>query len=67
MRRKPNTPLSNLATSSSPNNVNWESAKHALLDRKNFNERPLPAEIKHDLQCWLEDEVSIKKQEQKTT
>ena len=29
MGRKPNTPLSNVATSSSPNNLNWESAKHA--------------------------------------
>ena len=29
MGRKPNTPLSNVATNSSPNNLNWESAKHA--------------------------------------
>ena len=29
MRRKPNTPLSNAATSSSPNILNWESIKHA--------------------------------------
>ena len=32
MGRKPNTPLSNIATNSSPNNLNWESAKHACLD-----------------------------------
>ena len=36
MGRKPNTPLSNVATSSSLNNLNWESAKHACLDRKNL-------------------------------
>ena len=29
MGRKSNTPLSNVATISSPNNLNWESAKHA--------------------------------------
>ena len=28
MRRKPNTPLSNIATSSTPNKLNWENAKH---------------------------------------
>ena len=27
--RKPNTPLSNIATNSTPNNLNWENAKHA--------------------------------------
>ena len=34
MGRKPNTPLSNLATTSSPTNLTWENAKHACLDRK---------------------------------
>ena len=29
MGRKPNTPTSNIATSSSPNNLTWESAKQA--------------------------------------
>ena len=29
MRRKPNTPLSNVAISISPNILNWESIKHA--------------------------------------
>ena len=50
MGRKPNTPLSNIATNSSPNNLNWESAKHACLDRKNLTKPPLPAEVMHDLQ-----------------
>ena len=31
MGRKPNTPLSNIATNSSPNNLNWKNAKHACL------------------------------------
>ena len=65
MGRKPNTPLSNVATSSSPNNLNWESAKHACSDRKNHKKPPLLAEIMHDLQWWSEDEVSIRRQETK--
>ena len=28
MDRKPNTPLSNMATNSSPNNLNWEKELH---------------------------------------
>ena len=40
--RKPNTPLSNVATSSSTNNLNWESAIHACLDRKNLQSRHYP-------------------------
>ena len=32
--RKPNTPLSIVTTTSSPNNLNWQNAKHACLDRK---------------------------------
>ena len=59
--RKPNTPLSNIATNSTPNNLNWENAKHACLDRKNLEKPPLPAEIMHDLQRWSEDEVTVKK------
>ena len=61
MGRKPNTPLSNIATNSSSNNLNWESAKHACLDRKNLSKPPLPAEVMHDLQRWSEDEVQIQK------
>ena len=64
MGRKPNTPLSNLATTSSPTNLNWENAKHACLDRKNLTTPPLPAEIMHYLQQWSEDEVSINKRQQ---
>ena len=45
MGRKPNTPLSNVATSSSPNNLIWESAKHACLDRKNLTKPALPRSI----------------------
>ena len=64
MSRKPNTPLSNLATTSSPANLNWENAKHACLDRKNLTKPPLPAEIMLDLQHWSEDKVSINKRQQ---
>ena len=49
MGRKPNTPLSNIAIRSTPNNLNWENAKYACLDRKNLKKPPLPAEIMHDL------------------
>ena len=45
MGRKPNTPLSNVATSRSPNNLNWENAKHACLDRKNLTETNLSEKI----------------------
>ena len=60
MGRKPSTPLSNIATSSTPNNLNWGNAKHACLDRKNLTKPPLPAEIMHDLERWSEDEVSVR-------
>ena len=58
--QKANTTLTNIATISSPNNLNWENAKHACLDWKNLIHPPIPAEIMHDLQKWSEDEVSIK-------
>ena len=64
MDRKPNTPLSNLATTSSPNNFNWESAIHACLDRKNLTKPPLPVDIMHDLQHWSENEVSTNERKQ---
>ena len=65
--RKPNTPLSNIATNTTPNNLNWENAKHACLDRKNLEKPPLPAEIIHDLQRWSEDEVTVKKRRKLNT
>ena len=40
--RKPNTLPSNIATNSTPNNLNWENAKHACLDRKNLKSRHYP-------------------------
>ena len=58
--RKPNAPLSNIATNSTPNNLNWENAKHVCLDRKNLEKPPLPAEIMHDLKKRSEDEVTVK-------
>ena len=64
MGRKPNTPLSNVATTSSANNLKWENAKNARLDRKNLTKPPLPTEIMHDLQQWSEDEVSINQRQQ---
>ena len=48
MGRTPNTPLSNVATSSSSNNLNCENAKHACLDGKSLTKPPLPAEVMHD-------------------
>ena len=62
---KISTPLSNVATSSSPNNLNWENAKHACLDRKNLTKPPLPADAMHNKQRWSEDEVNINKRDQK--
>ena len=64
MGRKPNTPLCNLATINSPCDLNWEKAKHACKDQKNLTQPPLAAEIMHDLQQWLEDEVSINQRQQ---
>ena len=61
MGRKPKTPLSNIATNSSPNNLNCESAKQAYLDQTNLTKPPLPAEVMHDLERWSEDEVKIRK------
>ena len=61
MGRKSNTPISNIATNSSPNNLKWESAKHACLDRKNLTKPTLSAEVMHDLERWSEDEVQIRK------
>ena len=61
----PHTPFSNVATSSSPNNLNWENAKHACLDRKNLTKPPLPAEAMHNKQRWSEDEVNINKRNKK--
>ena len=63
MGRKPNTPLSNIVTNSSPNNLNWERAKHACLDQKNLTKPPLPAEVMHDLERWSEDEIQVRKKE----
>ena len=43
MGRKPKTPISNVAISSSPKFLYWEKAKHASLHRKNLTKPPLPA------------------------
>ena len=61
MGRKPNAPLSNLATSSSPNNFSYENTKQPCSDRNNLTKAPVPAEIMHDLQRWSEDEVLFKR------
>ena len=52
MGRTPNTPLSNVANSNSPNNLN-------------FTKPPLPAEVMHDLERWSENEVNINNRDQK--
>ena len=49
MGRNPNTPLSNIATSISPNNLSWENTKHACLDGKYLIHAPIPAEVMHDI------------------
>ena len=61
MGRKPNNPPSSLATSSSRNNLNRESAKHACLDRKNLTKPPLLAENLRCLHIRSEDKVAIKR------
>ena len=64
MGRTPNIPLSNIAKTSSPNNLNWDNAEHACLDQKYLTLPPLPAEIMHDLQRWSEDEASANRRSQ---
>ena len=65
MGRKPNTPFSNIATRSSPNNLNWESAKHACLDRKNFTKPPLPAKVMQDLHAGRRTKCQLKNRNRK--
>ena len=50
MGEKQNTPLSNFATTISPDNLNWENTKHACSDQRNLTKPPQPAEILHVLQ-----------------
>ena len=61
MRRKPKNALSNLVTSSSPNNLSWENAKNSYLDRKNLTQAPFPAEVMYDVQIWPKDELASKR------
>ena len=61
MGRKPNIPLSSLATNSSPNNLSRENAEHSCLDQKTSTQPPLPAEVKHDLHSWSEDKIAVKR------
>ena len=44
MGRKAKTPLSNITTKKTTNNLNWDNAKHACLDRKNLTHPPILAE-----------------------
>ena len=66
MGRTQNTPLSNVATSSSSNNLSWENAKHACLDKKKLTKPLLPAEIINDLQRWSEDN-NLRKEKEKAS
>ena len=50
--RKPYKPLSNKATTSSPNNLNREKQKQLMYP-------PLQPEIMHDLPSWSESEVKV--------
>ena len=61
MRQKPRTPLSNIATTKSPKKLNWENADHPCLARNNLMYPPLTTEVLHDLQCWSESEVKVKR------
>ena len=61
MGEKQNTPLFNLATTISPDNLNWEKTKHSCSDQKNLTKPAQPAEIMHVLEQWSGDEVSIKR------
>ena len=61
MGGKANTPLSNIATNSSPNNLNWENAKQSCLHRKNLLHPPIQAETMHYLQKRSEDEITTKR------
>ena len=42
-------PVLNIATISTPDNLNWENAKHTCSDPKSLKQPPLPTEVKHDL------------------
>ena len=65
MGRKPNTPLSNIATTSSPDNSNWHNARYTIKIGKH-DAPPLPAEVMHDLVRWSLYAVVIKRQPEKT-
>ena len=51
----------NIVTTSYPNKLNWKNAEHPCLARKNLMYPPLTPEVLHNLQCWSESEVKVKR------
>ena len=57
--RKPNTPLSNIATSPKLSNLSWENVKLACLDQKFLTKPALTAEAMWNRDANSEDELDI--------
>ena len=57
--RKPNTPLSNIATSPKSSNLSWENIKLACLDQKLLTKPALTAEVMWNRDVNSEDELDI--------
>ena len=57
--RKPNTPLSNIATSPKSSNLSWENIKLACLDQKLLTKPALTAEAMWNRDINSEDEMDI--------
>ena len=57
--RKPNTPLSNIATSPKSSNLSWENIKIACLDQKLLTKPALTAEAMWNRDANSEDELDI--------
>ena len=57
--RKPNTPLSNMATAPKSSNLSWENIKLACLDQKLLTKPALTAEAMWNRDVNREDELDI--------
>ena len=57
--RKPNTPLSNIATSPKSSNLSWENIKLACLDQKLLTKPALTAEAMWNRDANSEDDLDI--------
>ena len=65
--RKPNTPLSNMATSPKSSKLSWENTKIACLDQKLLTKPALTAEAMWNRDNNSEDELDIKYSKQNPT